>query len=556
MIGFDPFFGAGYLGGLPFNPSAKLPVLISRIIPDAVPTEVFYSFYVFTCALIAPTAIVGMAFVLRWPYLHSALAALAGIFFWWIGALHWYHTAGMVSYVCACYLAIAYAAWVWSLCAVRDRKAAQVIAAGLLGGLGMWLHPTFGFMPAALFVAFLLLNREQFSFQMIGKAMVIAALAVMLNLPWILILATKGGDAILSQVQQPFQKAVGFDVLLEPLLGFWNPYMGSVLNPLSAIICLIAVISLDRIQRKNILPFVIAGCAILLYGAFGAGIDKLALLQPNRFIASGFLLLGLGAAFATGEFVLRLREGTYGLPGLIAGSIAVLVLLVPVRELVREISPDKNGHYGKIPPEITDTPESVAWLESWIKMNTSVDGRILFETSLGRIHGGGHVAGYLALKTKREFIGGAYPFCLPQVSFWDRFGFGGPIGDLSEERFASGLEIYNVGWIVAHSQGLVHLVERLKNVRPVADFGIIRIFSVDRKMSYIQSGKGRIQSRDFNQIIVSDVQGPTLTLRYSWIPGLVTSPPTRIEAEQVLPDFPPLIRIINPPDRFDLHLPR
>jgi hypothetical protein len=43
-------------------------------------------------------------------------------------------------------------------------------------------------------------------------------------------------------------------------------------------------------------------------------------------------------------------------------------------------------------PELTDSPALVALLESWIAANTSADRRMVFETSLGRIHGGGHVA--------------------------------------------------------------------------------------------------------------------------------------------------------------------
>jgi len=552
-VGYDPFFGAGYPGGVTFNASARFPVLMSPILPDGLPSEILYAIYVFICALIAPAAMVAMGRALRWPDLHTAFAVLTGFFFWWIGGLHWYHTAGMASYVCACYLGIAYAAWTWSICeGSGKRPLIQVVAAGLSGGLGMWLHPMFGLIPVVLFAALLTVNRERFSLPLAGRAAAIGVIAVTLNLPWLLHM--NGAQMVASL--QPYQRAVGLDVLLKPLLGIGGDPAGSLLNPMSALVGLSAVIFLDRIARKKILPFLIAGWTLLLFGAFGASIERLgALLQPNRFMAAGFLMLGLAAAFAAGQFALRFREDPRRDPFRLAiASIAVLALLFPAREIIREVSPGKHGHYGKAPPLLAETPAAISWLESWIKLNTSEDARILFETSLTRIHGGGHVAGYLAWKTGREFIGGAYPYTLPQLSFWDRFGFGGKIEELSEERFARGLEMYNVGWIVAHSEGLLRLAGGIKNIQPAAEFGGIHVFRVDRKLSYIQAGEGRIQSRDFNRVTVTDARGPALTLRYNWTPGLATEPPAQIVPEQATPDFPPQVKVINPPGRFDLRM--
>ena len=353
----------------------------------------------------------------------------------------------------------------------------------------------------------------------------------------------------------PYQRAFGIKVLLNPLFGVWDISMGSFLNPFSVIICLSGLVFVDRIEQKKFLPFIVAGFVLLLFGSF-AGINETigTILQPNRFIASSFLLFGLGASFVAGNYFTRFLKYGNGKLVSIASFCAFLVLLIPLREVAREVSTGNHGHYGKIPPEITEKPKIVTWLETWIKENTSVDERILFETSAGRIHGGGHIAGYLALKTKREFIGGMYPYTFNNMSFWDKFGFGGPIGELSEDHFMKGLDIYNVGWIIAHTPELKILSQRLPNSKLVAEYGPISIFHLDHKPSYLQSGLARIESRDFNRIVVTDAKGSELVLRYNWRPELVTNPPSKIVPEQVAQEFPPLIKIVNPPDRFEISI--
>jgi len=90
----------------------------------------------------------------------------------------------------------------------------------------------------------------------------------------------------------------------------------------------------------------------------------------------------------------------------------------------------------------------------------------------------------------------------------------------------------------------------------LADYGGIEIYGVEGQRTFVQSGTGRVIGRDFNQIELSGVRGPALVLRYNWVQGLETVPPSQIEAYQWSPDFPPLVRIINPPTNFTLRLER
>jgi hypothetical protein len=416
----------------------------------------------------------------------------------------------------------------------------------------MWFHPLFGVVVAALFLAMLVMYWQQVSLRSLsGRAVAIASITIFLNLPWLIAMA---GSQNLA-AQQPYQKSVGLWVLAKPLIGIWSgESMGSFLNPLFSAALLAGIVLLPKEKRLRAFPFMLAGALLLVFAAFGASHAALGGLQPNRFVAPAFLIIGVGAAFCLGEFVVWLRT-TRGLRiKLMAGSVAVLVCAYVGRELIREVTPGPHGHYGKPTPEISEAPAIATQLESWIRENTTSDGRILFETSLSRIHGGGHIAGMLALRTRREFIGAPYPYSSPAVSFWDNVGFGKPIRDLGVDQFSVGLDLYNVGWIIAHSSSLIHLVNSLQNAQLAAEFGAIRIFKINRTLSYLQSGVGHVQAREFNHVVVADAAGPELILRYNWVAGLTTVPPARIEPVQVHPDFAPLIRVVSPPGRFVLTL--
>lgn len=547
LVGFDPFFGAGHLGGVTYNVSARLPVLIGGLFPDSLSSGLLYSLYVLACALIAPLSVVLATMMLRWPILHAALASLAGLAFWWIGALRWYHTAGMVSFVCASYLGMAYGVWIAKICIRSGRRPSwlTVILAGLAGGAGIWLHPLFGVIVAPWFIMILASNGTPMHWRSLAsRATTIAAIAVTINLPWILAMA--GAPNIANQA--PYQKATGFDVALKPLLGIWDGGgMGSLLNPICAVICIMGISCFDKARSMLTAAFFGTGAMMLLFAAFGAEIEKVAILQPNRFIAPAFLFVAVGAAYCAGEFVRWLSgRRRMGLK-LFAATGAVLLSAYVCREMYREAMPGPHGHYGVAGTELSMAPELVGELQSWILNNTSRDGRILFETSLGRIHGGGHSAGMLALTTDREFLGAPYPFSLPEISFWDNTAFGVPIDDATKSRLTQYIEHYNVGWIVAHSAALTDLAATSENVRLSARFGKVSVFEVSRKLSFFYAGNGHVSHRSFNRIDLTDIAGKELVLRYNWVPGLVTVPVTKIEPIRVEAGLPPLIRISDPP---------
>jgi hypothetical protein len=553
LVGYDPFFGGGNLGGVTFNASAKLPVLISLLVPDSVSTETLYLFYVFLCALIAPLAIASVGMILRWPAIQTAVAALIGILFWWIGAFRWYHTAGMVSFVCACYTSIVYSVWAYQLIRARDNKFpyAKIAAAGILGGLGLWLHPLFGVMAGAMITAFGLVNFRDLNLRSaIATAIAIGLIALALNAPWIVVMRT--GSNILDD--NPYQKDFGIEFLANAMIGVWGRSMGSLLNPFVVALGLIAMFLGRSERRREIIAFFSTGSTLILFAAFGAKVSMLANLQPNRFLAPGFLLIGIAASYAIADGKTWLQVKQQKILSMMSMASLVLLAAILARELVREVIPGTHGRYGMPPPEVTYPPGSVSWLDSWINEHTNPEGRILFETSLARKHGGGHIAGYLTLRTKREFIGAPYPFLMPERSFWDKAGFGRPLAELTTKQLVAGLDLYNVGWVIAHSEELSQRVAELPQARLLAQRDGIHIFGINRPLSYFEVGDAHVVERNFDRLEISAKPGDKLILRYHWLKGISTTPKSQIEPISLSPDLPPFIQITNAPVHFRIHL--
>ena len=564
LTGYDTVLGAGHLGGANENLSARGAVMLAAVLPASLPAGMVYSLYVLICALCGPLAVAVLAGLLRWPARTVALASALGLVFWWVGALRWYHSAGMVSFVFCCYMGLPYAAWVWQLCRApmpRARLAAGLGAAGLLGGLGIWLHPLYPVIAGLVFIGFAAGSGDRPPLsRLLPRGAAVAAIALLLNLPWLAVLQGQQDISANALALHPYQKVVGLLFALKPALGIWGAdSQGMPLNPLLLLACGAGACFLPSAQRRRMLPLLLSGLLLLAFASFGAAIPALGQAQPNRFVAPAFLCIALAGAYCVGAAMpwLGSAGGRYLKIGLALGTGAVL--LYAGRETLREAAPGPHGHYGAPAPELAGQPPMVTELVDWLRAHTTDQGRVLFETSLGRVHGGGHVAGLVALKSGRELIGAGYPFSLPEVSFWDRSAFGRPIGEVTPEQLWQGLELYNVGWVAAHSKELKQAMAALPRARAVADIGPVRMYQLDRPLSFVAAGQARIAGRGVNRLELAEAAGAPggeLVLRYHWLPGLVASNGAVVEPAPSLPGFPPFIRVRNPPASFTLSLGR
>lgn len=552
LVGYDPFFSAGYVGGVTFNASAKVPMLLAGLAPDSVSTRDIYVAFVFLCALVPPMAMAATARVRGLSSLRFVVLTAIGLAYWWISALHWYHTAGMVSFVAATYCAIPFSFWIWQTCSTyASVPLARLSVIGLAGGAGLWLHPLFFVPVVALVTSLALLNwRQCWSSTFVLRGTVIAVVAILINLPWVI--AAHGNPSLASL--QSYQREVGWNVILNPLLRTGSDGMASIANPISAGVYLGSVLVLRSGARQETFAFGLAGVALLLFAGLGAGIGDLGQIQPNRFAAVGYLLVGLGAMLGLIDLGARVRASANLVPKVAVASVSLVSILLIGREWVREVDWTPHAHHGKVPPELTTPPPLLNALAEWIAENTTADQRILFESSLARVHDGAHGAAYLALQAGREFMGAPYPYFDPKVSFWDGMGLGRHISEISPALFERYLDLYGVGWVVAHSPELVDLLVRTKGCHLSAIYGPVRIFRVGEDRQFFIAGFGRVVSRGINAVRFGGVSGPEVVLPYHWVPGIASDPPLELGKFYTNDGFGPFVRVASPPPTFLLHM--
>jgi hypothetical protein len=140
------------------------------------------------------------------------------------------------------------------------------------------------------------------------------------------------------------------------------------------------------------------------------------------------------------------------------------------------------------------------------------------------------------------------------VSSWDHIAFGRPVRELTNADWSQRFDLYNVEWVIAHSPELKAAMDAMPTASAVASFDPVRIYKVDRPLSYFAAGSGRIAARSFNRVEVAGASGPEVVLKYHWLPELVTKPARTIEPVQLAPGQPPFIRVLNPPSDFTVSL--
>jgi hypothetical protein len=268
-------------------------------------------------------------------------------------------------------------------------------------------------------------------------------------------------------------------------------------------------------------------------------------VQPNRFSIPAYLFLLIPAAFGVSTVLSWLKSSAPRVRFLGVGTAVCCAASFGFSavEVAREFSSAHVGHYGALPPEVRPVGEKSAWLVDWLRANTSTDGRVLFETSKARVHDQAHMAGYYALTSDREFIGGPYPFMF-DAGFWDGFAFGRPIDSWAPSDFARELDLYNIGWIIAHSDVSKRYLDSLSDVEKVAEHEDLALYRASRSLSYFLEGKGRIADRGINRLVLVDLEGADCVLKYHYVAGLVADPPAQIEPVIVPGDKRPFIRIV------------
>ena len=555
LVGYDPWFAAGYIGGVSYNASAKMPALLAMIFAGSVGPIIIYKLYVFLTGLIAPGFVLLAIRLLNTDAISTVAAMLLGFLLWWISYIHWYHTAGMVAFVVASYASLPFIVLVWRT-VTSDLSTSTVLVLCLYGAFGLLLHPLFP-IPIIFASSFLVLT----SWEKVNPRTLLIVLAVvpafslLLNITWILPSFHYQGlsDGKIS----PFQKIVDIKIVLSEAIGnIKGSAHGARLNPVIWLCIIWAVLPVTAFHLRRIAAgFVMGGISLAIFAAIGAWLPMLATMQPNRQSAAAYLLLTIPAAI--GISTIARSTLSRGLTRYAAFGTVALLLAASIfffGEMKNELSADKTPHYGRPSPEVTGEGDITVWLSHWIKHNTTADARILFETSPGRIYDNANISGYLVLTCQREFIGGPYVY-MHRASFWDGNVFGRIISKFTAEAFLGRLRLYNIGWIVSHSAVSNSYLVKLPYLEERAKKGNVVIYSVTQQHSYFLEGTGNVTGRRINRIDLNNVDGDAVTLKYHYVSGLKTEPPLVIKPVLQSGDPIPFIKIFAPPRQLSIIYP-
>ncbi|MGZ8217998.1 hypothetical protein [Methylomagnum sp.] len=554
-IGYDPFFGAGYRAGGNMDPSANLLASLAIYLRPWWDAFSLYKGYVFVMAVLGPLCVPLAAGLMRLSVAVVALASGLGVMLWWASYSHWYHTAGMVAYVAASYMALPFIALLLRL--PRKTSWLSAVALGLFGAFGLFYHIAFPIPVAFWMVAWLAFNgRQTGGGALVLMLLVVPAIALLPNLPW---LTTAFGEGFRNTYA--YQSTVDISLVWRELLGQWDgsAHGCKLYAPLALSLLwgCFAANSGEAIRLCRVAA--VSGFALIVFAAVGAAIGA---LQPNRLVVAGYLLMCIPAPIGLLSLMENAKRASSSALRIAARASLVLIfggILYAANEVRREVSYADIGHYGKRPPEVTGVGPYSTWIMDFLRRETNPSGRVLFELSGNRIYDNANMAAYYAYMSDREFIGGPYIGANFGAVRWANFGdgrlFGQPIDTISGQVLEDRLSLYNIGWVMAHSDASKRHLDALPFLVAVEDFKQYRAYRVNRPLGFFHQGRGVVSFRGHNRIALTALAGDEVILKYHYVQGLKADPEAALSPVMLDGDPDPFIKISRPPPDLQLWIP-
>ncbi len=204
---------------------------------------------------------------------------------------------------------------------------------------------------------------------------------------------------------------------------------------------------------------------------------------------------------------------------------------------------------------VYNVPEQFNELVSWIKNNTTKEGRILIENSdfeSGHVYYKTHLPFLLPMLTKREYMDVYSYYAVTKDSF-SSFNSGilfrKPIKNYSLQELQQYLNLYNIKWII-------YWTDEAKNFfESYPEYFIFKnkidrfyICEVNRNPSFFIKGNGKIVA-NYNVIELNDIQpvDNEIIISYHWMKYFKGKPFAEIREKKFLGDPVGFIYIKNPP---------
>ncbi|MBN1217446.1 MAG: hypothetical protein JXM69_00840 [Anaerolineae bacterium] len=545
--GYSPLFFAGYPVGITSNLGAKgwtwFVYLLSYF---SIPAVTAFNLFVVWWLVVTPLLIYQSS---RWFSLSPGVATLAtilGMFYWWVSVIYIYFILyGMVSFAATIPLAMfgiaAFVAFIYR------RRWFYLGVMGVTVTLCGWLH-----ILSAIFIVVgvgvvYLFNLRRLSLIQHGAILLIGALAVIAQWPWLGPYLSIGKWFAGSDGHEFFFQANGFAAIRRDILSELP------LASLHRLVLVGSVVGLYQWWQKGKYSlaalFTILPATLLFLGYFGSVLAK---FQPERNLPVAYLWLTIPAVVG-GQYVYNmLRQNNHRCVLTIAGLILLILTLWPnlpefseraIEEFGRPYTPGQLIH----PPS-----DNATILINWLQANTTQAGRVLFEESTWYWDNQTQVvAGYLAYASQRSFIGGPFPWGGP-VDFVDGHPFDRPIETMTTFQMADYLSLYNIHWVIVYSEESQTFFDgRPELVEPLQDLSFAKTYRVKSPGNYFLTGTGQVKVEG-HRIKLWDLQGSEIVLKYHWVPYLQSDSEVVIEREMIASDPHGFIKIVDPPEQITL----
>jgi hypothetical protein len=564
LWGYNPLFMAGYPSNTIQDLSIKLFEFLALIGSHVALTPIqWFKILTFLATACVPWFMYFAArnlFFDRDAIKRSAalVAALLGTVYWWNSLPREMFFYGMVGYPPASYISVLGVALLYRI--AKTPSLWSPIHLGwlivALAILPLHVQSILIFLPpvAALFVV----QRGVFRRNLLIWTAGAAALVVLANLPWLIpAFDHRADDVSLAIVNQLplFTSVDPFSFLKDYLgpAGYWTFRPSFLEKGFRLMLLLLGAWGTGKLARSEnrTAGMMLASTWIFLFllAYFGSLIPFVRGWQPLRFKVPFDLFLVLATTYAVVDWSTRRTASlSYITPALLAcGAITFCFNLVATESLGRM----------RLRTEIR--PELAAIVE-WLKKETPVQARVLFEESgdeTGFVYDGMYLSSFIPHWTDRELIGG------PINLYNDRHHFAEfhsgkflkkDIQTLSDDEIRNYFRLYNIGAVVAFYPASI---QRLQSVPGLITLdqrvGPVQLMKVNQPLTWFLEGEGRVKA-SLNRLEVSEVKGSEVILKYHWAKGLLGTPALKIIPVKMYDDPIPFIKILNPPATFTLQM--
>ena len=586
--GYDPFFMAGY-PETPVWDSSSNPAILFELLGGPSGFRP-YKVGLFACSVGLLLAVAGGAWAAGLGMAEVALASALAFLVFWTGFPVALWRSGLFAFITAA----AGVGLLLGLCTLFDRKPNRWswLAMALAGSGLFYLHVTAPVMAFGGLLAFYATRGPQHGWRWHAAILGAAGLAVAMNLPWLAALWKFRGLRVGS----------GFFMTTDSawfLVEFFTAASVEGRMSLALLILGIPGLVLWGLRGRGASAAAFGGgiVALMLLTGLGSLWGPTKTLEPLRFRVTFLFLLAVPASSGVVEAskgLARLIGG--GVRGRVAAALAWFALLGGWAATERPFFESCWGYLTYRRPLVVGIKPEMTRLVEWLRANTDLSARILFEDQLRLLERTDPESVHwtpllptLLGPDSRMFIGGIYQTAFikhHEMAAFGDFQLGNrSIDEWSPAQVDAYCRTYNVGWVACWSPLSRFWFDRYPGAVKVATLprysspdlppsnneqewrAMVRragrevatryllegersyaIYRVERPRSYFLRGKGRIVAVAPNRVELADVEpeGGSVVVSLHWLDTWKSDPPLTLKPEPTPGDPVEFVRIDLP----------